>query len=237
MKINFQKRFSIIIIAIIVGAIVLVSAGSYLGYTKFKFYQAKQAEKERQAQELIKSQQEALEEFKAEAQKEKEELVAKISDLQQQLNEEKSEPKNLSIQASELEPYLTGIVEVSCDGKSGSGFLWKNKSSYLMITNKHVVEFPYYNKDKGYYCFAKVNDIDGDDLAALYVHLSTYHTSLFLNNSADISALWLELIELPKGFTNTPIESLNYKLISLRKCPTSMPIGSPIVILGYPAFG
>lgn len=55
-----KKRFSIILVAVIVGFVILISVGGYFGYKQIKSYQANQSNKEKQAQKLFKSQQEAL---------------------------------------------------------------------------------------------------------------------------------------------------------------------------------
>jgi hypothetical protein len=84
-KIN-QKGFIKIpsLIALIIG-ILVISGGSYFGYTRFKNYQAEQSEKEKQARELIVSQQKVLEETKTDLQNNQKLII----NQQQALNEAK----------------------------------------------------------------------------------------------------------------------------------------------------
>ncbi len=143
---NYFKGFIQIpiLIAIIVG-VVVVGGGGYFGYTQFKDYQIQQAEKERQAQELAKSQQEVLEKNQQEIEKLKGEVTEEQTASQQKILEleeriEESSQKS-EITAMELESYLSGVVKISCEDGDGSGSLWNIPGiGYRVLTNQHVIE-------------------------------------------------------------------------------------------------
>lgn len=195
-------------------------------------------------QKLILSQQKVIEESRQvlkETKKEKQELDIKTSQLQQELNIEKNKPKDLIIQASEIKPYLNGIVKVSCKNSYGSGSLWNLYGQYLVLTNYHVVETPYSNNN----CFVDFRDIDsewgvpghGGGMYQIYPP-----TAKSWNIFTDVALVSLNKMETCDDnglncFKNKPIENLNYGLSFLNKCSSKVSINAPVVILGYPAFG
>jgi len=60
------------------------------------------------------------------------------------------------------------------------------------------------------------------------------------NNLTDAALLdlkvWDKAPNLGEGYALTSIENLNYNISSLQNCPEIMPVGSPVAIVGYPAF-
>ena len=63
----------------------------------------------------------------------------------QQINNSDSTKK---ISASDLAPYLTGVVYVLCNGESGSGSLTlQDSSGSFAVTNLHVVSSPFVDKN------------------------------------------------------------------------------------------
>jgi len=239
-----------ILIAIIVG-VVVISGGSYFGYTQFKNYQTRQAEREKQSQELTDEQQKALAEAQriieeskkltGEIKSENQEKNEEISGLQKELETEKSKPTDLTIRASEIEPYLNGIVEVSCKNSEGSGSLWNLGGQYSVLTNYHVVKTPYSDGS----CRVEFRDIDaeygvsGKGGGFYQIYPSTTKS---WNIFTDIAFMGLNKQEVCDAnglncFESKPIENLNYRLSFLNKCSSKTPINTPVVILGYPAFG
>jgi hypothetical protein len=135
------------------------------------------------------------------------------------------------ITATDIAPYLTGVMEVICSrmnangveqvNDTGSGSLWRfPNGTYNVVTNEHV--------------------ITGNDSCGLFnTNIGVY--SLDLSNVRTWNSMADEAvipIVLPTGNTKnlTPIDQLNYSISSLRYCPASMPQDSPVIVVGYPAF-
>ena len=139
-------------------------------------------------------------------------------------------PTPQEISASELDSYLTGVGSVDCGGqiqKEGSASLWKLEMGYVALTNAHVV-------DTDGICSLTIGDSPTD-----IKHSGIYKldkTNIFRwNSDTDISVL--KIIPSPlNADISTPIPGLNYKLSTLKKCPQRMPVGSPVAVIGYPAF-
>jgi len=190
-----------------------------------------QAEKEKEVQEILKIQQEELEKRKKE-----------IGDLKQKQTEQENKPAQIimkettkeihvntnEINSPELNQYLEAVVSIDCFEASGSGFLWKFlNNNYSIITNRHVVESCRESSDFGCWCWATANNIKGDGIALLRMQINLNPS---LNSTADIKSSIIKT----NGQGN--LEDLNYKLSSVSKCPNLMSIGSPVVVIGYPAF-
>jgi len=224
MKIFFKKYWQI---GLVILLLIAISGGVYSSY---KFYQLKQVEGKRIASEKEKTQADAL----AKAQQEIEELKQKQAEQENKapqvvVKETIKEINTSEIAAQELNPYLSAVVSIDCGESSGSGFLWKFAgNNYSIITNKHVIEKTLYNESVGYFCWATVNNIKGDGIAS-FVMNPNLHPSL--NPGADISSS-----KLSDGYLGK-IEDQNYALSAVRKCSNLMPIGSPVAVIGYPAFG
>lgn len=223
-------------IGLIVLIAILISVGGYMGYKTYKNYQSRQteekrliSEKENKSQENLKAQQEALVKAQQEIEALKQKQVEQDKKSPQVIIKENLEEINVSeITAEELNPYFSTVVSIDCGEATGSGFLWQfENNNYSVITNKHVVEKTLYNESVGYFCWVTVNNIKGDGVASLVMN-PNLHSSL--NPVADIASSGLVDGYLGKK------EDLNYKLTSMRKCSSLMPIGSPVVIIGYPAF-
>lgn len=133
-----------------------------------------------------------------------------------------------SITSSDMSPYLTGSVQIICvdakgAGSTGSGTLWKFKEvPYGIITNYHVV------KDQKN-CVASITNSQNKPVGAFALEGSVY--TFNANTDTAIVALGTSLAE-----DNAPKESYNYSLSSLRKCPTTLPVGTPTVLIGFPTF-
>jgi len=228
-----------ILITIIVGILVIGGSG-YFGYTQFKNYQNQQAEKEKQAQELIDEQQKALEEAQKAIEESKkltkkiksegEEKNEEISDLQRELEIEKNKPADLTISAQEINPYLTGVVKISCKSSEGSGSLWNiGQSNYAVLTNSHVVSEPFLYGQCNVTLHAK------EDTNTLGLYQIYPAQGGRWNSYTDISLLSINEIDV-EGMESLPIQNLNYSISNLRQCPSQMPLVSPVVLIGYPAF-
>lgn len=212
-------------IAIIAGVLVL-GGGGYFGVKKYQNYQAEEVEKQKEAE----AQQIALQETQREIEKLKEQSILTEKRIQ---SGQKAQPKNFSISAAELRPYLTGIIEITCKDE-GSGSLWDIAGrGFFVLTNRHVLE--------------NTSDICWMDIEEIGSYILDISDVFLWNNLADIAYLKIKskagVMESADEFTknwvaNFPeIEDLNYKISTLNKCNKYMSIGSPVVIVGYPAFG
>ena len=202
-----------ILIAIIVGVLILGGA-SYFGVKQYQNYQAQQKSLETAQQEI--------EKLKQETGQAREKQTA----LEQKVISEATKPKEITIQASDLAPYLTGVGEVECDRMEGTGSLWKSNAGYFVLTNDHVVE-------GAVNCTFSIQDSPNDRKHSGIWKLELVDNAW--NDSTDISLL--RLVVLPTtAEISTPISNLNYSITNMPKCSTSMDIGSPMVIIGYPAY-
>lgn len=130
-----QKGFIQIplLIAIIVGVLVVVG-GSYFGFRQYKNYQSQKLSLEKGQQSKQNEQNQEIEKLK----KDVENLTkSQQKSTQQSTQQANPPPQNLSISASELGSYLSGVVEILCDrGVSGSGSLY---TGGFVLTNFHVI--------------------------------------------------------------------------------------------------
>lgn len=139
---------------------------------------------------------------------------------------ESSKADSSEISAEDLSLYLSGVVEVECFGdfivSRGSGSLWEFIDSYAVVTNAHVKE--------GDTCYVWV---EGGPWGRY--KLSSVGTAW--NTKTDVAVL--EIVSIDPGMRelSSPIPDLNYAISDLPKCSPEMPIGSQVVIIGYPAFG
>lgn len=244
-KSRFEKGFiQALLFIIIIVSLLVIGGGGYFTYKKYQTTKTKQAEeeslaieKEKQAQEALKIQQDQLKSQQEELEKTKQEIEA----LKQKQNEQENKPpqvivkeitKEIAISSSDIEPYLTGVQEVSCydsgsNWSKGSGSLWFIDQKYLILTNKHVVAFAkcemdYENKDR------KTIGFYGLDTPQMYSK----------NQETDSAFIPIKLDPNINSYViSAPLSTLNYKISSLRKCQSKMPIGSPVVLIGYPIYG
>ena len=230
---GFIQMFSLF--AIVIG-ILIVSGVSYVGIKQYRSYQAQKAEKEKiaiekegQVQDLIIAQQKTLEEMKQE--------LDKTKGIKQKVNTQNVKNDNL-ISASELEPYLNGIVQVECENEEGSGSLWNINGQYSVLTNQHVIQNPY---PDGRCDVVLYNRKSGETLGVYSVFPLQAKS---WNQYSDVallklyrSAAWDSLFQSTSKSVSPPIENLNYKISYLPKCSEQMPVASQITIIGYPAFG
>jgi hypothetical protein len=185
---------------------------------------------EQKAANLITLQQQALTQAQAELAKTKTDAAktsAQVKTLTKTLQDQSNAPKDIVITSSDLSPYVTGIVQVICktgaSASSGSGTLWNFKEGpHSIVTNYHVVK-------------------NSDNCAAIMTNSSNVPTGIFaidgtiksFNPSIDEAVL---TIDSSVSSTSIPIANYNYSLGAVRKCPTLMPIGTPVVIMGFPAY-
>lgn len=223
-----------LLIAIIAGVLVL-GGGGYFGVKQYQNYRAEEEiialEKEKEAKAVAEAQQKALKQAQLEIEKLKKESIEskkKQNFLEEQVKTQIEQPKvesqNLSITSTEIAPYLIEAPLIICHDPDlnmtlGSGSIWNIQgfSSSVIVTNEHVVEEPN--------CVAQTYDGDNP--------LSTYDIRLVdasrWNSATDISVFPL----LKKGVK----QDLSSNISKLPLCPTKMSVGSPVVVIGFPAFG
>lgn len=185
---------------------------------------------EQKSAELIKAQQEALTQAQDELSKTKTDTAktdAQVKTLTQALNTQQKSPKDIIISSADLSPYVTSVVQVICASpttvSSGSGTLWTFKEApYAVVTNYHVVK--------------------GADTCVLVIADTTNTVIGMFNLSGAIQTFNPSVDEAiltigsSTGNQNIPIANYNYSLSTMRQCPNQTPVGTPVVIIGFPAY-
>jgi hypothetical protein len=159
---------------------------------------------------------------------------------------QQSQTDSSQITASDIAPYLSGIVEVLCKkmdvngveqiNDTGSGSLWSlPNGNYDVVTNEHVVAG---NDD----CILWIPNPSGNQKGAYYLDLANNKSWNSISDEAVIPILspsqsasysW-SVADV--GVYDIPVSQLNYSISSLQDCPSSMPANSPVTVIGYPAF-
>ncbi len=191
--------------------------------------QARLAQEEKAAT-LIDLQQKALDEAKLELTKTKTEAAktsAEIKTLSQTVKDQSLLPKDIVISSNDLAPYMTGVVQVICSNdvsiSSGSGSLWMFKEvPYAVVTNYHVV------KDATK-CAISLTNTANETIGIFSLKGSIYT----YNKNTDEAVL---TIGSAISSSNVPVANYNYALTDVRRCPNNLAVGSPVVIIGYPAY-
>ena len=241
LSINLPWPIATLIVALIgalLSGIALLNYYSYKRINDFeKLAQASVVENQKKSRTeeaqamLIKEQTEALNKAKLELANttlSKAEIDAKLEDMRKTFKSQSLSSKETVITSADLAPYLTGSVQIICVsdkgvGSTGSGTLWKFKEiPYGVITNYHVV------KDQKS-CVVNITNYANKSVGVFALEGSVY--TFNTNTDTAVVALGTSLSD-----TNAPKESYNYALTSLRKCPNSLPVGTPAVLIGFPTF-
>jgi S1-C subfamily serine protease len=140
------------------------------------------------------------------------------------------EQKNFAISAAEISPYITGVIDIRCGFVRGSGSLWKSK---LIVTNAHVVEETAADGS----CVVYSDDAKGS-LQGIYKIYPRQNLDL-TDKGVDAAIIAIQPADssLTEGIPTKPIDELNYNISTLPFCDSSTPIGSPVIVIGYPASG
>lgn len=236
---------SLVIIVIIFGAILFAGYKLYnkINATELaqKEFVRKQLEEkelaEIKSQNLLAEQKRALNQAQSEliqakneaeqANKGVAETTKQLQTLNQKLTVETSKPKDIVISSNDLTPYTTGVVQVICTTKdgisSGSGALWNfPETSYAVVTNKHVVK-------EAISCVVSITNSANNTIGIFGIKNSVQS----FNQETDSAILSLgESLSA----SNVPVANYNYSIKSLPFCTSLVPVGSPMVIIGYPAY-
>ncbi|MDB5260124.1 MAG: hypothetical protein JWN37_355 [Candidatus Nomurabacteria bacterium] len=200
--------------------------------TQKQILQTQEEEKLAQAQknqEIIQEQQNALNQAQTELTQTKsnaEKTNSQLKTISQTLQAQQSAPKDIIISSNDLSPYTTGVVQVICvmgnNISSGSGTLWNfNEVPNAVLTNYHVVK----GADK---CVLSITNSANVNIGLFNLDASIYS----YNKSIDEAVL--SITSPISG--NTPISNYNFSLSKVRECSAVMPVGTPVVIIGYPAY-
>lgn len=192
---------------------------------------------EQKAQEIIAQQQAALLQAQGELAQAKSDAdqankglavtSKQLETLSDKLNTETAK-KDIIISSNDLSPYTTGVVQVICANKdntisSGSGALFNfGEAPHAVLTNKHVV------KDANT-CVVSITN-SANTTTGLFGVESSVHT---YNQDTDSAIL---TIGKSLSTSNVPITNYNYSIPSLPSCKSLLPVGSPMVIIGFPAY-
>jgi hypothetical protein len=161
-----------------------------------------------------------------------------------------------TITAADLSPYLSGIVRIACtnsdDEEDGSGSLWNlPKLGYTVLTNEHVID----DENSGgtnegveagpdstlpnvpNACAVEFGS--SNNLPLYYIDLGSNYQWNQEADAADLTLLsnpgWYNIaLQLSE---DQPVDDLNYSISNLRLCPANIAVGSPVSIVGFPAFG
>ena len=210
---------------------------SGLGIFLYADYAAKKTIETEKTQILLEEQQKRLEEaemklddLKQQAETQTDNLKKRVEDLTESQNRllqesKQSTPKEIIISSADIAQYLTGVVQVYCNlynggSSSGSGSLWTvSNIGYSVLTNKHVV-----TGSKN--CIIMSDEVLVKDLSIERLYN--------WNDASDIAILKIGALK-PNDIV--PPSNFNYKISQLRKCDVKMPVGSPVVVIGFPISG
>lgn len=185
---------------------------------------------EQKSKDLIELQQQALSVAQLELAKTKTENqknAEAIKTLTATVADENAKPKAVIISSSDLASIVSGVVQVLCVTKtgiaSGSGSLWNFKEvPYAVLTNYHVIK----DAEK---CVISITNSANEVIGVFNAGSSIYT----FNKDTDQAVLSMST---PLSSNNVPVANYNYSLSTLRKCPNNFPVGSPVVIVGFPAY-
>ena len=163
-----------------------------------------------------------------------------------------------TITAADISPYLTGIVDITCqntDGAyGGSGSLWDLPNlGYTVLTNEHVLEDdnntttnnqgvpsggfaphekPTTIKDA---CSFSLNGDGSDDY---YLPLADKYQWNKEADAADLPVRFNIGNAAPSSLSSptSSVSDLNYSISNIRLCPTTIPVGSPVALIGFPSY-
>ena len=152
---------------------------------------------------------------------------AKIQTLTETIQNQSKVVKDTVITSNDLLPYMTGVVQVVCSSpsgiSSGSGSLFTFKEmEQAVLTNYHVV------KDASKCVIVMTNTANTP--TGMFAAQGEIYT---FNKETDQAVLG---IGQAVSAASVPIANYNYSLASVRKCPSPLPVGTPVVIIGYPSY-
>mgnify|MGYP003440992088 FL=1 len=179
---------------------------------------------------LLQEQSKAVQSVQDELSKTKKDTLdttSKLSTIEANFTKEKTKTANTVITASDISTLLNGVTQVVCKQKSsvssGSATLWNFPDMpYVLLTNKHVVA-------GAENCVVVVSNKDSESLGVY----SLKDLALTFNKNTDTAVVTIGNVV---STVAPSLSSYNYSIASLRKCPSTISLGSPVVIIGFPAY-
>ncbi len=177
-------------------------------------------------QEQSKAVQSVQEEL-SQTKKDAETATTKLSTIEANFTKEKSKAASTVITSTDITGLLNAIPQVICKQtssvSSGSASLWSFADMpHAILTNRHVVE-------GAENCIVVISNKDSSTLG-MY---SLNDTAVTFNKNTDTAVVKIGNL---LSSSAPALSSYNYSLSSLRKCPSTISLGSPVVILGFPAY-
>ena len=137
-------------------------------------------------------------------------------------------PTTAEISVEDINMYLPNVGQISCfdEKKSGTGFFMVYKNSVTVITNKHVIHGS---------TLCNFMPLDSTERMIGFYNLNLSSESEW-NKYTDVARL--EFSVLPKAAERSlpVLQVSDNDLSKLRVCPSRMAQGTPVVLIGYPAF-
>lgn len=222
-----KKRVTIILYTVLILIWII-----YFGARQYQKYQIEKSKEQSVANAQADSLKEALAEIEK-LRQENEQTRENQAILEQKVSRTvKTTTKDLTISSAELAPFLSGVVEISCKDREGSGSLWNIPGpGYIVLTNKHVIGKPLGSME---YCFISIEN------GGLYALNPSQPIIGMVKSELDIATHHINFLGAKDSSGNeiqmTPVKDLNYRISSLKRCSVKMPLGSPVVLIGFPAF-
>jgi S1-C subfamily serine protease len=196
----------------------------------FALQEENRVRKEEEAGKMILEQRDELSRTKTELEQAKKETLkttAQIKTLAKAIEDKDTPLREAVISSNDLAPYVTGVVQVLCSNASGltsgSGSLFIfDEVGQAVLTNHHVVE----GATK---CVAHITNTANSPIGIFAMSGSIYT----YNHDTDEAIL---AVGNSLSTSNVPAANYNYSISSLRRCSSLMPVGTPIVIVGFPAY-
>lgn len=186
--------------------------------------------KELEAAEFIAAQQTELSQTKEALELAKQESAktsAQVKTISKTLEDQSRIEKDIVISSTDLSTFITGVVQVICSTPtgitSGSGSLFTFKEvNRAVLTNHHVVE------DANRCVVVMTNG------ANMVTGMFSLDDAIYTYNKNTDEAILAIGTSISKS--NVPIANYNYSIAGIRKCPSLVPVGTPVVIVGFPAY-
>jgi len=139
------------------------------------------------------------------------------------------------ITSDDIRPFLSGVQEIVCGNMQsgvtrGSGSLLSTKGGYYVLTNYHVIASGN--------CYFDPTDESGNSLGDFrFTYDTLTSASGKIRKANDIAILGLR-VSTGSGWAGTQLmpSELNYGISKTRVCPSDISVGSPVAVLGYPAY-